>query len=121
MGMKNFPARGDMYLVCLDPVMGSEINKTRPALIISNDINNQFSETVTIVPINSSVEKIYPFEALLSSSEPGLSRISKAKCNQIRTLDKKRLLKFLGKISSWELNEVEKSLLVHLGMYFNNK
>jgi len=58
MGMKNFPARGDMYLVCLDPVMGSEIIKTRPALIISNDINNQFSETVTIVPITSSWECI---------------------------------------------------------------
>lgn len=119
--MKNYPERGEIYLVCLDQTIGAEIHKTRPALIISNDVNNQYSDTVTVIPITSNVEKVYPFEAVLSSSEPGLSRKSKAKCNQIRTIDKKRLLKSLGKISFQELKEVEKSLLVHLGIYFNKE
>lgn len=119
--MKTFPERGDIYLVCLDPTVGSEINKTRPALIVSNDINNQFSGTVTVIPLSSNTEKVYPFEALLPSGAVVLSKKSKAKCNQIRTIDKKRLLKRLGTISPQEMKDVEKSLLIHLGMYFDSK
>ncbi len=51
MGLKKFPKRGEVYFVCLDPTVGAEINKTRPALIISNDIGNKFAETITIIPI----------------------------------------------------------------------
>jgi mRNA interferase MazF len=122
MGMSKFPERGEIYLVCLDPTIGSEINKTRPALIISNDINNQAAQTVTVIPITSSTGKVYPFETLLPSQESGLSKNSKAKCNQIRTIDKKRLVKSIGKVSIEKLKEIEDSLLIHLGMYFaNNK
>lgn len=117
MGLKEFPKRGEVYLVCLDPTIGSEINKTRPALIISNDINNQVSDTLTVIPITSSTEKIYPFEVFFPSDKSGLSKNSKAKCNQIRTIDKKRLIKSLGNISSEKLKEIENALLIHLGMY----
>jgi len=79
MGLKKYPGRGEIYLVCLDPTIGSEINKTRPALIISNDINNQAAQTVTVIPITSSTKKVYPFETLLSSQESGLPKSSKAK------------------------------------------
>lgn len=120
MGLKKFPKRGDIYLVCPDPTIGSEMNKTRPAIIISNDINNQAAQTVTVIPVTSSTEKVYPFETLLSSQESGLSKNSKAKCNQIRTIDKKRLVKSIGKVSTNKLKEVEDSLLIHLGMYFDN-
>ena len=120
MGLKKYPERGEIYLVCLDPMIGSEINKTRPALIISNDINNQAAQTVTVIPITSSTKKVYPFETLLSSQESGLPKSSKAKCNQIRTIDKKRLLQSLGKVSKKELKEIEDSLSIHLGMYFDN-
>jgi len=120
MELKKFPERGEIYLVCLDPTIGSEINKTRPALIISNDINNQVAQTITVIPITSNVEKIYPFEALLPSQDSRLLKSSKAKCNQIRTIDKKRLIKSLGKISIEKLKEIEKSLLIHLGVYFKN-
>ncbi len=120
MGLKKYPERGEIYLVCLDPTIGSEINKTRPALIISNDINNQAAQTVTVIPITSSTKKVYPFETLLSSQESGLPKSSKAKCNQIRTIDKKRLLQSLGKVSKKELKEIEDSLSIHLGMYFDN-
>lgn len=114
--MKNFPERGEIHLVCLDPTIGSEINKTRPALIISNDINNQAAKTVTVIPITSNIEKVYPFETLLSSQESGLPKNSKVKCNQIRTVDKKRLVKSIGKVSIEKIKEVEDSLLIHLGM-----
>lgn len=120
MGLKKYPERGEIYLVCLDPTIGSEINKTRPALIISNDINNQAAQTVTVIPITSGTKKVYPFETLLSSQEYGLPKSSKAKCNQIRTIDKKRLVKSLGKVSKKELKEIEDSLSIHLGMYFDN-
>jgi mRNA interferase MazF len=117
MGMRKFPERGEIYLVCLDPTIGSEINKTRPALIISNDINNQAAQTITVIPITSSTGKVYPFETLLSSQESGLPKSSKAKCNQIRTIDKKRLVKSIGKVSIEKLKEVEGSLFIHLGIF----
>lgn len=120
MGLKKSPKRGEIYLVCLDPTIGSEINKTRPALIISNDINNQVAQTITVIPITSNIGKVYPFETLLTSQESGLLNNSKAKCNQIRTIDKKRLLKCLGKISTDKLKEIEKSLIIHLGYYFKD-
>lgn len=119
--MKKFPERGEIHLVCLDPTIGFEINKTRPALIISNDINNQVAQTVTVIPITSNIKKVYPFETLLSSQESGLSKNAKAKCNQIRTVDKKRLVKSIGKVSIAKLKEVEDSLRIHLGMYFGKE
>ena len=116
MGLRAIPARGEIFLVCLDPTVGSEINKTRPALIISNDINNQVAQTVTVIPITSSTGKTYPFETLLQSQETGLLKRSKAKCNQIRTIDKKRLIKPIGTVSPEKLKEVESALRIHLGI-----
>lgn len=118
MGLRKYPARGEIFLVCLDPTVGSEINKTRPALIISNDINNQVAQTVTVIPITSGTGKIYPFETLLQSQESGLPKTSKAKCNQIRTIDKKRLIKSVGEIPPEKLKEVENALRIHLGITF---
>ena len=117
MGLNTYPERGEIYLVCLDPTVGSEINKTRPAVIISNDINNKVAHTVTVIPITSNVQNIYPFEAFLPSEDTGLVKNSKAKCNQIRTIDKKRLIRPLGRVSHERLEEIEKALLIHLGIY----
>ncbi|MFH1245562.1 MAG: type II toxin-antitoxin system PemK/MazF family toxin, partial [Candidatus Omnitrophota bacterium] len=86
--------------------------------IISNNINNQVAQTVTVIPLTSNIEKVYPFETLLLSQESGLPKDSKAKCNQIRTIDKKRLIESIGKVSLEKLKEVEGSLLIHLGMCF---
>jgi len=119
MGLE-YPKRGEIYLVCLDPTIGSEINKTRPALIISNDINNKLSDTITVIPITTSTGKVYPFEVLLSA-ECGLPKSSKAKCNQIRTIDKKRLVRLIGTVSGKLLESVEKALRIHLGMFFKDE
>lgn len=116
MELKKFPQRGEIYLVCLDPAIGSEINKTRPALIISNNLNNQFADTVTVIPITSNIQSIFPFETLLTSEETKLPKDSKAKCNQVRTIDKKRLIKLIGEVSPGRLKETEDALCIHLGI-----
>ena len=88
--------KGEIYWANLDPTIGSEIAKKRPVLIVSNDVNNRFGSTVTIVPITSSTGKIYPFEVLLKAGEGGLRNESKVKANQIRTIDKLRLGNQIG-------------------------
>jgi len=112
----NFPKRGEVYVVVLDPTIGSEIGKSRPALVISNDINNENSDTVTVIPITSKITKAYPFEVLINKEEAGLSEESKIKCNQIRTVDKKRLIKKIGTLTDRKMKEVERAILIHLGI-----
>lgn len=57
--------RGDIYWIRLDPIQGFEIGKTRPAVVISNDINNELADTITVLPVTPSVGKVYPFEVFL--------------------------------------------------------
>ena len=86
--------RGELHLAALDPTIGREIAKTRPVLIISNNINNRYSATVTVIPITSkNLKKIYPFETKLPKGSGNLPKDSKAKSDQIRTLNKRRLVK----------------------------
>lgn len=110
--------RGEIYWVNLDPTVGSEIKKTRPALIVSNDQNNQFADTVTVLPITSQTAKLYPFEVLLKREISGLQEDGKAKANQIRTVDKRRLS---GKPAGLPLSdrvmlEVDKAIKIHLAI-----
>jgi len=74
--------RGGVYLVDLSPVIGSEIGKKRPAVVVSNDINNACADTVTVLPITSNVERIYPFEVFVPKGKGGLEKDSKVKVNQ---------------------------------------
>ena len=115
-GLANYPKRGEIWQVSLEPVAGHEIGKTRPALVISNDKNNEYSSTVTLIPITASIEKIYPFEVFISGEDSGLPLDSKIKCNQIRTVDKLRLLKLVGGISTEIIKKVEEALLIHIGI-----
>ena len=110
----DFPRRGEIWLVSLEPVVGHERGKTRPALIISNDRNNQFAETITVLPITSNIKKIYPFETFMPKRETNLPVDSKIKSNQIRTVDKKRLVKLIGNVSEEKLKEVKQALFIHL-------
>ena len=112
--------KGEIYWVNLDPTNGSEISKTRPAIIVSNDVNNVYSDTVTILPITSNTEKIYPYEVLLTKGEANLVNASKAKANQIRTIDKQRIGKKIGKVSNSVIMEIENAILVHLAIKQDN-
>ncbi len=106
--------RGDIYWVKLDPVEGSEIGKIRPAVVISNDINNELADTVTIVPITSSVGKVYPFEVLIRKGTANLAEDSKAKANQIRTVDKRRLKNLIGTLPPAILEQIWNAVKIHL-------
>ena len=107
--------RGFIYLAALDPVVGNEIAKTRPVAVISNDKNNEFSRTVSVVPLTSkNPRKIYPFEVYLGKGTGNLPKNSKVKADQIRTLDKSRLVKLIGELGTTQIAAIDKALKIHL-------
>ena len=109
--------RGGCYLAALDPVIGHEISKTKPVVVISNDKNNEFSGTVTVLPITSkNLRKIYPFEVFLGKGEASLPKNSKVKADQIRTLDKSRLVKFIGTLDGNQIEQIDKATRIHLAL-----
>lgn len=111
------PRYRDIYDVDLDPVVGSETGKRRPALIVSNDINNEYSETVTVLPITGQpAKREYPFEVTVPKGVAGLTADSRVKANQVRTLDKSRLVRFRGSLPPQYLPKVEKALRIHLNL-----
>ena len=113
----SFPRRGEVYLADLDPVVGTEIAKTRPVLIISNDIGNELSRRVIVAPITSKgTERVYPFEVLLAYGDGGLSRTSKALFDQIRTLDKRRLGPRLGALPLERMELVGEAIRLSLAV-----
>ncbi len=113
----SFPRYGDIYETDLDPVIGAETGKRRPALVVSNDISNEYSQTVTVLPITGQpAMKQYPFEVLIPRGVAGLTADSRIKVNQIRTVDKSRLVSLRGSLPSQYLPKVEKALQIHLNM-----
>ena len=110
--------RGGIYVAALDPVGGNEISKTRPVVVVSNNKNNEFSGTVTILPVTSkNLKKVYPFEVLLQKGAGNLPKHSKVKADQIRTLDKARMVKFIGLLNKTEMNHIDSAIKVHLSLF----
>lgn len=110
--MRQDPKRGEVYWISLDPTIGTEIKKTRPCLILSNDLSNKHSKRVIVGPISSSVEKIFPFEAKVKLPK----EISKVMLDQIRSVDKVRLGERISAISSVEMHLVERALKITLAL-----
>jgi len=109
--------RGEIYYADLSPTVGSEINKRRPVLIVSNEANNRAANTVTVLPITSNTSRVYPFEILLSPQESGLPRVSKAQAQQIRTISKERLQGgALGRLNSILMRKAEAAMRLHLDL-----
>jgi mRNA interferase MazF len=106
--------RGEVWLVNLDPVLGSETGKRRPAVIIQNDLANQASPTVTVVPLITSTDRVFPFQVLVPAGEGGIPRASKALCEQIRTVSRLRMERCLGRLSDERLAEIRIALDRHL-------
>jgi len=109
--------RGDIFLVNFDPTVGAETKKTRPALIVSNDINNANSPIISISPITSNVIKVYSFEVEIPSGVGGLRARSKVMINQTRAVDKIRLIRKLGHIPEPILMEVDQALKLHYDLF----
>jgi len=110
--------RGSVALVRLDPVEGSEQGKTRPCVVVQNDVANRLSSTVTIVPVVGYIEKIarYPLCVALEKGVAGLNT-SVVNCAHVRTVDRRRLvLPVLGQIPDHVLALVDRALGIHLGL-----
>ena len=98
--------KGDLVLVDLEPTIGAEMNKTRPCLIISPDEMNDVLRTVQIAPITS-VERELPTRVFIEATRgSGLDKDSYVVLDQLKTIDKKRVMRSIGKISDDELEEV---------------
>jgi len=105
--------RGEIFLVNFDPTLGAEAKKTRPALVVSNDINNAHSPIVSISPITSDVTRVYSFEVEIPPGTGGLRTRSKVMINQTRAVDKIRLTKKLGHLPEQIMMDVNRALKLH--------
>lgn len=109
--------RGEIYYAQLNPTIGSEMGKLRPVLIISNDINNRVSSTITILPITSNISSIYPFEVMLQPIDSGLAKPSKVQAQQIRTISKQRIdTSVVGYLGGELMRNIEAALRLHLAL-----
>jgi mRNA interferase MazF len=109
--------RGEIYMAQLDPVMGSEQGGVRPVLIIQNDRGNRYAPTVIAVPLTTSLGKPpLPTHVKLDAGAGGLKQASTVLCEQVRTLEKTRLGRFIGKLNRPQVEAVEKALLCSLDM-----
>ena len=111
------PKRGEIYLVNFDPTVGAEIQKTRPALIVQNDIANRHSPITIVAAVTSQFDDpLYPTEVLIRSPEGGLTVDSVVLLNQVRSVDKRRLVRRLGALTPTTMEQVTRALQISLGM-----
>lgn len=111
--------RGEILLVDLDPVRGSEANKRRPAILVSNDRANAMAQrlgrgVVTIVPVTSNVERVFPFQVPLPGDETGLRMDSKAQAEQVRSVAVERIGSAVGRVPPRLMAAVDEALRLHL-------
>ena len=104
--------RGSVYWLAFDPSVGGEIQKTRPAVIVSNDAANAALNRVIVVPISSQTARLYPGEALIQLE--GQQR--KAMADQLTTASKLRIKKMIGTVSPEDMSRIERAILLQLGI-----
>jgi mRNA interferase MazF len=104
--------RGEIWWVEFEPSVGSEIRKTRPAVIVSNDSANRHLARVVVVPVTSVTGRKYPSEAMITVG----GRSGKAMADQIMAADKSRLKNKLGTISKSDMQAIEDAIKIHLAM-----
>ena len=112
-----FPRRGEVYLVSFDPTLGAEIKKTRPALVIQNDVANRWSPITIVAAISSSSdEPTYPTDVRVDPPEGSLRAASVVLLNQLRSIDRRRLVRRLGRLRPETIKRVDRALQVCLGL-----
>jgi mRNA interferase MazF len=113
----SFPKRGEIYLVEFDPARGHEIQKTRPALIIQNDIGNRYSPVTIVAAITSKFAvPPHPTDVIVEEGQSGLSLRSAVVLNQIRSVDRQRLIRRLGRLDVAAMQRVDQALQISLGL-----
>ena len=110
--------RGEIYLVEFDPARGHEIQKTRPAIIIQNDIGNKHSPNTIVAAISSKLSPMpYPVEVLVEPTKAnGLTAVSAIKLSQIRSVDRQRLVKRVGLVDAATMRKADEALKISLGL-----
>ena len=109
--------RGDIFLVNLEPVVGSEQGRIRPVLVIQNDLGNNYSPTTIIAPITSKgFEEEFPTNVQISQEGSGLEKESTILLNQIRTIDKSRIIKKISTLNYYLIKKVDLAIKVSLGL-----
>ena len=113
--------RGDICLVNLEPVRGSEADKRRPAVVVSNDHANSVVErlgrgVVTVVPLTSATTRIYPFQVRVPADGAGLRVESKAQAEQVRSVAVERIGATLGRLPESLVGELDDALRLHLDL-----
>jgi mRNA interferase MazF len=111
--------RGEIRLTDLEPVRGSEADKRRPAVIVSNDRANAIAQRlgrgiVTVVPVTSSVARVFAFQALLPAHETGLRVDSKAQPEQVRSVTIERIGQVVGRLPTHLMVQLDDALRLHL-------
>jgi len=108
--------RGEILLVAFDPTKGTEIQKTRPAIVVTNNLANKYLPMVAVVPLTSQhLDRIRVFEVLIKTAT-GLKKSSKAVIVQLRTVDRSRIKKKLGKVSGADMKLIDEKLKLHLDL-----
>ena len=111
------PKRGEVYLVNFDPTLGSEIRKIRPAVILQNDVANRYSPVTIVAAVTSKIgDRLYPVEVMIKEGEGGLSSDSVVLLNQIRTIDRRRLIRFMGILKRKTVSKIDSALKISLGL-----
>tara|TARA_Y100000310_G_C20597578_1_gene771295 strand:- start:234 stop:578 length:345 start_codon:yes stop_codon:yes gene_type:complete len=109
--------RGDLLLVNFEPVKGSEQGRVRPAIVIQNDILNKFSPLTIVAPITSKIyKKEYPTNVFIKKEDFNLDNDSTILLNQIRTIDKKRIIKKISSVSIFLMKKVDLAIKICLGL-----
>jgi mRNA interferase MazF len=113
-----FPRRGEIYLVEFDPARGHEVQKTRPAVIIQNDIGNRHSPVTIVAAVTSKLSPTpYPVEVVIAPGKGnGLTLPSAIQLGQIRSMDRERLVKRIGALDSPTMRKVDEALKISLGL-----
>jgi mRNA interferase MazF len=116
--MAGKPFRGMVVEVSLDPVIGHEQGKSRPCVVIQNDVGNRFSSTTIVVPLTDAahIKAPSPIYVLVKQGEGGTTKDSYILCDQIRTVDQRRFRSVFGTLSPETMASVDAALLVSLGL-----
>lgn len=108
--------RGDIVLVNFDPAQQDEAAKSRPAIIVSNNIANLHAHVVTVIPLTTNLSRIYPHELLLPVHGSGLEAESKTQVHLIRHISRHRILKALGHLPEDLMQDLDVLLREHLSL-----
>lgn len=113
--------RGEIRVVDLDPIRGSKASKRRPAVIVSNDGANATATrlvrgVVTVIPITSNIQRVYPFQVLLPAATTGLGQDSKAQAEQVRSVTVERVGQQIGQVPANIMLDIDEALRLHLAL-----